>query len=629
MKWRRSISVLLAGLAAAAVLAGGVLAYCGHVLSDSSQFATRATATLRDARMRGVIARALSSSLVSAQPDLVAVQPLVRGAAQVVVASAPFQSIIEGAIYDVHRTVFVRGSDTLTVRLANIGVLAGAALRSFAPSVASRIPESTSVVLSRIRGGEFGRVTDVAQALNRARTAGKWLLLAGLLGLVLSVALAVDRLAAVRRCGFVVLSAGLLGVVIYGVARTLVLDQFAAGDARTAAGVVWEAFLPDLRLWALGVAGAGALVAVVAWVMGRSEARATQQPSKRTAWRPGRLAPVVGVGALVLAGVFALASATGGAPALAHPIGACNGYRQLCDRPLNAVVFPATHNSMGTSTEAGWFFPSQDGGVPEQLSAGIRGLLIDTHYGVSTPKGVATVLTAQTRKLATVVDRVGPGFIATVDRLRAHIGPQPRGTTSGVPVPCLLRGRSEPPPRWRSARSAISWSSTPIRSCLMSIEDDVSPTTTEAAFADSGLLNLVYSDPAGRSWPTLRQLIEEDRRLIVFGENDTDHLAWYRPQFKVLEETPFHFRSAAQLADASSCRPNRGGTGKSLFLVNNWVDTSPAPRPSNARVVDAYDALLARARRCEAERHHLPNLVAVDFYKVGDVLRVAATLNGL
>lgn len=628
MKWRRSISVLLAGLAAAAVLAGGVLAYCGHVLSDSSQFATRATATLRDARMRGVIARALSSSLVSAQPDLVAVQPLVRGAAQVVVASAPFQSIIEGAIYDVHRTVFVRGSDTLTVRLANIGVLAGAALRSFAPSVASRIPESTSVVLSRIRGGEFGRVTDVAQALNRARTAGKWLLLAGLLGLVLSVALAVDRLAAVRRCGFVVLSAGLLGVVIYGVARTLVLDQFAAGDARTAAGVVWEAFLPDLRLWALGVAGAGALVAVVAWVMGRSEARATQQPSKRTAWRPGRLAPVVGVGALVLAGVFALASATGGAPALAHPIGACNGYRQLCDRPLNAVVFPATHNSMGTSTEAGWFFPSQDGGVPEQLSAGIRGLLIDTHYGVSTPKGVATVLTAQTRKLATVVDRVGPGFIATVDRLRAHIGLNPVGPRQVFLCHAFCEvGATSAQVAFGQIRDFLV--KHPDQVVLMSIEDDVSPATTEAAFADSGLLNLVYSDPAGPSWPTLRQLIEEDRRLIVFGENDTDHLAWYRPQFKVLEETPFHFRSAAQLADASSCRPNRGGTGKSLFLVNNWVDTSPAPRPSNARVVDAYDALLARARRCEAERHHLPNLVAVDFYKVGDVLRVAATLNGL
>ena len=628
MKWRRSISVLLAGLAAAAVLTGGTLAYCGHVLSDSSQFATRATATLRDARMRGVIARALSSSLVSAQPDLVAVQPLVRRATQVVVASAPFQSIIEGAIYDVHRTVFVRGSDTLTVRLANIGVLAETALRSFAPSVASRIPGSTLVVLSRIRGGEFGRVSKVARALNSARTAGRWLLLAGLLGLVLSVVVAVDRLAAIRRCGFVVLCAALLAVVIYGVVRTLVLDQFAAGDARTAAGVVWEAFLPDLRLWALGVAGAGALVAVVASVMGRSEPRATQQPSKRTAWRLRRLAPVVGVGVLVAVGVFALASATGGAPALAHPIGACNGYRQLCDRLLNAVVFPATHNSMGTSTEAGWFFPSQDGGIPEQLSAGIRGLLIDTHYGVSTPKGVATVLTAQTRKLATVVDRVGPGFISTVDRLRAHIGLNPAGGRQVFLCHAFCEvGATSAQVAFGQIRDFLV--KHPEQVVLMSIEDDVSPATTEAAFADSGLLNLVYSDPAGPSWPTLRQLIEEDRRLIVLGENDTDHLAWYRPQFKVLEETPFHFRSAAQLADASSCQPNRGGTGKSLFLVNNWVDTSPAPRPSNARVVDAYDTLLARARRCEAERHHLPNLVAVDFYKVGDVLRVAATLNGL
>ncbi len=626
MKWRRSISVLLAGLAAAAVLAGGVLAYCGHVLSDSNQFATRATATLRDARMRGVIARALSSRLVAAQPDLVAVQPLVRGATQVVVASAPFQSIIEGAIYDVHRTVFVRGSDTLTVRLANIGVLTEAALRSFAPSVANKIPGSTSVVLSRISGGEFGRVTDVAQALNKARTAGKWLLLAGLLGLVLSIVVALDRLAAIRRCGFVVLCAGLLGVVIYGVSRPLVLDKFAAGDARTAAGVVWEAFLPDLRLWALGVAGAGALVAVVATVVGRAEASSAQAP-QRTTWRVGRLAGVVGVGAVLAAGAFALASGTGGAPALAHPIGACNGYRPLCDRPLNAVVFPATHNSMGTSTERGWLFASQDGGIPEQLSAGIRGLLIDTHYGVSTPKGVATVLTAQTRKLATVVDRVGPGFISTVDRLRANIGLNPSGPRQVFLCHAFCEvGATSARVAFGQIRDFLV--EHPEQVVLMSIEDDVSPATTEAAFADSGLLDLVYSDPAAPSWPTLRQLIEQDRRLIVFGENDTDDLAWYRPQFKALEETPFHFSSAAELADASSCRPNRGGTGKSLFLVNNWVDTSPAPRPSNAKVVDAYETLLGRARRCQAERHHVPNLIAVDFYKVGDVLRVAATLNG-
>ena len=45
--------------------------------------------------------------------------------------------------------------------------------------------------------------------------------------------------------------------------------------------------------------------------------------------------------------------------------------------------------------------------------------------------------------------------------------------------------------------------------------------------------------------------------------------------------------------------------------------------------MNAYDALLARARECRSERNHLPNILAVDFYDVGDVFRVVRTLNGL
>jgi len=38
--------------------------------------------------------------------------------------------------------------------------------------------------------------------------------------------------------------------------------------------------------------------------------------------------------------------------------------------------------------------------------------------------------------------------------------------------------------------------------------------------------------------------------------------------------------------------------------------------------------LLPRARECQAERAHLPNFVAVDFYDRGDLFGVVRTLNG-
>jgi hypothetical protein len=65
------------------------------------------------------------------------------------------------------------------------------------------------------------------------------------------------------------------------------------------------------------------------------------------------------------------------------------------------------------------------------------------------------------------------------------------------------------------------------------------------------------------------------------------------------------------------------------LLMNHWISTDPIPKPSDAAKVNAYDALLARARECMRARHQLPNLVAVNFYREGDVFRVVDTLNGI
>ena len=39
---------------------------------------------------------------------------------------------------------------------------------------------------------------------------------------------------------------------------------------------------------------------------------------------------------------------------------------------------------------------------------------------------------------------------------------------------------------------------------------------------------------------------------------------WLIPAYSLLEETPYTFKTIADF----SCAPNRGGTGKALFLLN-------------------------------------------------------------
>jgi len=61
--------------------------------------------------------------------------------------------------------------------------------------------------------------------------------------------------------------------------------------------------------------------------------------------------------------------------------------------------------------------------------------------------------------------------------------------------------------------------------------------------------------------------------------------------------------------------------------MNNWIDTTPSPKPSNAAIVNAYDALLAAAAM-QKERGQLPTWsrsTSTD----GRPLPLARTLNGV
>jgi hypothetical protein len=165
-------------------------------------------------------------------------------------------------------------------------------------------------------------------------------------------------------------------------------------------------------------------------------------------------------------------------------------------------------------------------------------------------------------------------------------------------------------------------------------QDYVSPKDFVAAVERAGLGDLVYRGPTTGRLPTLRKLIDGNQRAIFLAENKAGGAPWYRSAYgQMTEETPFKFSKSAQLTDqnslAASCKANRGPTSAPVFLLNHWISTDPVPRPSDAKKVNAYGPLLARARECQRRRHHIPNLVAVNFYREGDVFGVVDTLNGV
>ncbi len=302
---------------------------------------------------------------------------------------------------------------------------------------------------------------------------------------------------------------------------------------------------------------------------------------------------------------------------------ACNGAPELCDRRIDQVSFPATHNSMSNAEIPDWLFPHHMVDFTGQLQYGIRALLIDIHYGFPGAERIKTDLEGEGATREKLVGAVGEEGFEAAQRIRDRMV----GVDEGRRGLYFCHGFCElgAYPVAPALKDIHDWLlMNPDEVLLVVIEDYVTPEEIAAAFKESGLLEFVYTGPI-TPWPTLRSMILSSGRMLVFTESGKPGVPWIHPAFESFQETPYTYHTP----QAFSCKPNRGGTSATLFQVNHWIETTPAPRPSNAELVNTYDVLLRRAKKCQRERGLQPTYLAVDFGDIGEIVNVTRTLNGL
>jgi len=352
------------------------------------------------------------------------------------------------------------------------------------------------------------------------------------------------------------------------------------------------------------------------------------EPSVRAQGKARRRLNPAAVAFVGLAGL-ALVAATAWAvlrrpdvPEVIAPVTAYNGLPQLGDRTLDQVVFPTTHNSMGGAGVTNWMFPNQSASIEDQLEDGVRGFLIDITYGIPAGGNVKTVLDSAGTGMAKYEKVVGAEGMDAALRIRNRI----TGEESGERDVYMCHGFCE-----LGALKFVSVLSdmhdflvaNPGEVLVVVIQDEsVDAADIERCFKESGLIDFVYKGAPG-PWPTLREMVDTDQRVVVMTENLRTGISWSHPAFDILQETPYTFHDPSQFSN----KPNRGGPGGTLFLMNHWIETTPSPKPTNARIVNAREFLLKRIRAFAKERGHLPNLVAVDFYGTGDLVEVCRELN--
>ena len=339
--------------------------------------------------------------------------------------------------------------------------------------------------------------------------------------------------------------------------------------------------------------------------------------------RPNRAAIPIGLLVLILGAAWFHWRNPAAMPVRASVVAACNGFPELCDRRIDEVVFAGAHNAMSNQEAAGWMFPHHEADMPRMLRDGIRAFLIDVHYGFAGGARIKTDMrmepTADKIKQA-----IGDEAYAAAMRIRDRLV----GVDESQPGLYFCHGFCElgaysVAPALRRIRDFLV--THPDEVIVIIVEDTVTPQDLAAEFEKAGLKDLVYTGNPWPRWPTLRDLIENGGRLLVFTESGRPGVPWLRPAFETFQETPYSFHKIEDF----SCRANRGGDKGPLLLLNHWIETTPTPKPSNAAIVNAYPFLLARARQCADERRHLPNVVAVDFFATGDLVAVVNRLNGI
>ena len=665
-----------------------VLSYAGRVVLDRQQFADRVVATLNSPAVRDDVADHLASAAVRyGGQDLVGVQPVIRAIAGTIVSSGAFQSLFRRAVLEIHSTMVQGRPGPILVNVSDSGVLLQAALERLAPQLAARLGAKRTARLGELRPG--GVALTVIHTARRVETIAWVLALLALIAAVVALWLAEARRALLERLG-IGLAVGGVAIAAAYVIGGAVASQLAVAGRGAVVAAVWRGFAHGLLVEALVVAGAGVVLAAVASATERAPGvNGWRDATQRAHVARALLAVVAGVaivlepeatltvlvtvaglvlvgagvrvlvqaahasaagardrgrrvtgallrasgpslaGAAVVAATVLLVTGAGDGKAVVTP-SSCDGAPALCDRPLQDVALAATHNSMGSTTIKSWLFAQQDGTIRNQLDDGIRGLLIDSYYGFAVKGGVRTDLTSLPKR-EVAVREIGEDAVAAAERIRARLGTSDLGPRQIF----LCHGFCE--------LGAITLSSalTDLHSFLVTHPDavvviinqdeGVAPADIEGAFERAGLLEFVYRGPLA-SFPTLRSMIDSGQRLVVLAENDAGDSPWYRLAYaQALQETPFRFTNAEELTKpsrlAESCRANRGPATAPLFLLNHWIDTSPLPRPSLAAQVNSRVALLRRAEACERVRHHTLNLVAVDFYRQGDVLGAVNALN--
>ena len=265
---------------------------------------------------------------------------------------------------------------------------------------------------------------------------------------------------------------------------------------------------------------------------------------------------------------------------------ACNGLANLCDQPINNVLFGVLHNANAARDSGYAFAYNHEGTLEAALEAGWRGINVDVH-----------------RCGGDVVLAHGPCFLGTreVDTVFGNI------------------------------QSFLEANPNEVLFVTLQMEDDVTYQEFYSILVEAGVATMLYDHEVGQPWPTLGYLIGAGTRIVLMHYNGPGCFLETCPPgmneyFVYATETDFQYTSAEEIADtANSCVLGRGATGtKDFYGVNAFV-TLPNQRQSS--ILNQADFVKTLVTECSDQNNLNVNFIIVDFWETGNVLDFVTEYN--
>lgn len=163
----------------------------------------------------------------------------------------------------------------------------------------------------------------------------------------------------------------------------------------------------------------------------------------------------------------------------------------------------------------------------------------------------------------------------------------------------------------------------PTEVILLDLQNESNKQWVVTAMEEAGIAGLAHIQVPTQPWPTLRQLLDQDLHVVLLADGDESTPAWFHNVDDLVYGTGWAAAQPEDLTCVTSPPIEHG-----LLGINN-VLTDPIASDDLADLVNHNPDLIDRLRACEDELGHLPNLVSVDFYSIGDPVEAVSLLNGI